>query len=203
MDLMEDALVDGSKLRVLTAIDLYSRECVALLASKHFTGADVADVLDAARATRRAFPKSMRVDNGTEFTSKALDQWAYLRGVRPISRGPASPWTTRSSKPSTVAFDETVYRNTGSSISRMRSGPSMPGRRTTTNTGRTVLWVTCRPPNSRSAVGLSWIESSLKSSGSNGPRLGRTAVQLALSCGLGLARRSGYTHIRLRVTLVI
>ena len=45
------------------------------------TGERVAEVLD--RIGRgRGLPERIRVDNGTEFTSKRLDQWAYLNGVQ-------------------------------------------------------------------------------------------------------------------------
>lgn len=42
----------------------------------------MARVLDRVASDRLALPQKIRVDNGTEFTSKCLDQWAYLRGVR-------------------------------------------------------------------------------------------------------------------------
>jgi putative transposase len=41
----------------------------------------VADILDAA-AQRRPLPKAITVDHGTEFTSRALDDWAWRRGVQ-------------------------------------------------------------------------------------------------------------------------
>ena len=44
-------------------------------------GRSVADILDAA-AQRRPLPKAITVDHGTEFTSRALDDWAWRRGVQ-------------------------------------------------------------------------------------------------------------------------
>ena len=81
MDFMHDTLSDGRSIRVLTAIDIYSRECVALVARKKFSGADVARILERAAVERGALPERIRVDNGTEFTSKALDQWSYWNKV--------------------------------------------------------------------------------------------------------------------------
>ncbi len=45
-------------------------------------GEDVTRVLDRVGLDRNALPEKIRVDHGSEFTSKRLDQWAYLRGVR-------------------------------------------------------------------------------------------------------------------------
>lgn len=91
MDFMHDTLSDGRSIRVLTAIDIYSRECVALVAGKKFSGAEVAKILDAASRERRAKPKRIRVDNGTEFTSKALDRWAYWNRVELDFSRPGKP----------------------------------------------------------------------------------------------------------------
>lgn len=43
------------------------------------------------RFTRKALPKNIPMDNGTDFTSKLLDQWADLPGVRPDFRHPGKP----------------------------------------------------------------------------------------------------------------
>ncbi len=58
-------------------VDLYSRECLAAVACRSFSGADVASVLAVVGIDRGALPKKIRVDNGTEFTPKTLDHWAY------------------------------------------------------------------------------------------------------------------------------
>jgi len=90
MDFMSDALADGRKLRVLTVLDTYSRECVALKVKGHFRGEDVAQVLDAARR-RRGGPEMICVDNGPEFTSVALDMWAWKAGVKLDFSRPGKP----------------------------------------------------------------------------------------------------------------
>lgn len=91
MDFMHDRLSDGTMLRVLTVIDIATRECVALRASKRFRGSDVAAVLSAAKAERKALPQRIRVDNGSEFTSKALDHWAYWNKVQLDFSRPGKP----------------------------------------------------------------------------------------------------------------
>ena len=80
MDFVHDQLVTGRTFRVLTVIDQWSRESVMLEANVALTGQSVVEALDAV-AAHRQLPKAITVDHGTEFTSKALDEWAYRRGV--------------------------------------------------------------------------------------------------------------------------
>jgi len=81
MDFVHDQLVSGRRFRVLTVIDQWSRESVLLEASMAPTGHSVVDALDAL-ARHHPLPRAITVDHGTEFTSKALDAWAYRRGVQ-------------------------------------------------------------------------------------------------------------------------
>jgi putative transposase len=90
MDFMSDALADGQKLRVLTVVDAYTRECVALEAGAHFRGQDVAAILSRVASTRR-LPGTINVDNGTEFTSRAFDHWAYTHHVQLDFSRPGKP----------------------------------------------------------------------------------------------------------------
>ncbi len=80
MDFMHDSLADGTKMRVLTVIDLFTRECLALEARERFRGTDVATVLSELVA-RHGKPKTIQCDQGTEFTSMAMDHWAYWNRV--------------------------------------------------------------------------------------------------------------------------
>lgn len=91
MDFMHDTLADGKTVRVLTVIDTHTRECVALEAGSSFSGAEVGRILSGAAAGRGPLPKSIRVDNGTEFTSKALDAWAYWNHVELDFSRPGKP----------------------------------------------------------------------------------------------------------------
>ena len=90
MDFVHDQLLDGRKFRVLTVIDQWSRESVSLEAGFSLTGRTVGEALDRA-AKERGLPKAITVDNGTEFTSKALDDWAYRRGVKLDFTRPGKP----------------------------------------------------------------------------------------------------------------
>lgn len=80
MDFVHDQLSSGRKFRVLTVIDQWSRESVLLEANFAMTGQSVVDAFEALARTR-PLPRSITVDHGTEFTSKALDEWAYRNGV--------------------------------------------------------------------------------------------------------------------------
>jgi putative transposase len=91
LDFMSDQLSNGARFRLLTVIDIFSRECLALRASYSFTAEDVSKVLDEIIAARTQ-PKLLTLDNGTEFTSRHFDAWAYHRGVRLDFIRPGCPY---------------------------------------------------------------------------------------------------------------
>jgi len=80
MDFMADQLFDGRRFRLLTLVDNFSRESLAIRAGQSLRGIDVVQALEEVVA-RRGAPKEIRVDNGPEFLSKELDLWAYGKGV--------------------------------------------------------------------------------------------------------------------------
>ena len=80
MDFMSDQLVDGRRIRILTIIDTFSRLALATDVRQSYRGPDVVETLERV-TTEYGKPKSIRVDQGPEFASKALDLWAYLNGV--------------------------------------------------------------------------------------------------------------------------
>lgn len=81
MDFVHDQLATGRRFRVLTVIDQWSRESVLLETDFALGGQDVAQALERISQIR-PLPKAITVDHGTEFTSKALDEWAWRRGVQ-------------------------------------------------------------------------------------------------------------------------
>ena len=82
MDFVSDALFGGKKIRALTVIDCFSRECLAIEVDGSLPAKRVTQVLDRVVASRGSLPRAIRVDNGTEFTSNHFDAWAYERGVQ-------------------------------------------------------------------------------------------------------------------------
>lgn len=77
MDFVSDQLYSGRPTRVLTIVDDFvGRESLAIRAGFSLRGEEVVEVLNTL-VRGRDVPGSIRVDNGTEFTSVVMDQWAY------------------------------------------------------------------------------------------------------------------------------
>ena len=73
MDFMSDALYDGQKIKILTLVDNYTQESLAIeVAWRLGSHGVVATLMQVAE--EKGLPKSIRIDNGPEFTSKVLDQ---------------------------------------------------------------------------------------------------------------------------------
>lgn len=81
MDFVSDSTVTGRRFRVLAIVDDYSRECPATEVDTSLGGARVVSVLDRLRETQ-GLPEVITMDNGPEFASRALDDWAYRNGVK-------------------------------------------------------------------------------------------------------------------------
>jgi putative transposase len=75
LDFVSDTLTDSRRFRMLTVVDDFTRECVALIADTSLSGLRVGRELDAAIA-RRGRPRTIVSDNGTEFTSMAILRWS-------------------------------------------------------------------------------------------------------------------------------
>lgn len=81
MDFMSDTLSSGRRFRCLTMIDEFSRECLAIQVAQSIPALGVIAVLERLRE-ERGLPDVIVTDNGSEFTSRAFDAWAYARGVK-------------------------------------------------------------------------------------------------------------------------
>ena len=90
MDFVADALFDGRKLRMLTVVDLFTRESLAIDVGQNLKGEDVVRVLTAI-TQERGLPRTIKSDNGSEFISKVMDKWAYERGVELDFSRPGKP----------------------------------------------------------------------------------------------------------------
>ncbi|GLQ35979.1 hypothetical protein GCM10007939_22630 [Amylibacter marinus] len=80
MDFVHDQLATGRKLRILTVVDTYSRVSPVVDPRFSYRGEDVVATLDSV-CRQVGYPKTIRVDNGSEFVSRDMDLWAYQRGV--------------------------------------------------------------------------------------------------------------------------
>jgi putative transposase len=81
MDFVTDSIVTGRRFRALVIIDDYSRECPVIEVDTSLGGRRVVQVLEQLSESRE-LPDVITIDNGPEFAGKALDEWAYRRGVK-------------------------------------------------------------------------------------------------------------------------
>ncbi len=81
IDFVSDRLNNGRRFRALTIIAGYSRECPHIEVDNSLSGQRVAQVLETLKEEGKK-PTVITLDNGPEFISKALDQWAYQNGVK-------------------------------------------------------------------------------------------------------------------------
>lgn len=90
MDFVHDQLATGKKLRVLTVVDTFSRYVPVLDVRFSYRGEDVVATLDRV-CGQVGYPKTIRVDQGSEFISRDMDLWAYQRGVTLDFSRPGKP----------------------------------------------------------------------------------------------------------------
>ena len=80
MDFTRDSLASGRKFRTLNLMDGYTREALWIEVDTSLPGLRVVQVLERV-AQERGLPEAIQVDNGPEFISRVVDQWAYANGV--------------------------------------------------------------------------------------------------------------------------
>jgi putative transposase len=90
-DFLEDALVDGTTLRILTVMDEFTREGLALDVALTTSAERVIGVLTALIA-QHAAPAYLRSDNGAEFVATAVQIWLRQCGVQTMYSEPGKPW---------------------------------------------------------------------------------------------------------------
>ena len=90
-DFVEDQTERGSKLRMLTLIDEYTRQCLAIHVAWSIRAVDVITVVEAAMA-RHGKPAHIRSDNGPEFIAYAIGDWLEKSKIETIYIRPGSPW---------------------------------------------------------------------------------------------------------------
>jgi len=80
MDFVMDAVWNGRRLKCLTVVADFTKEAIQIVPEHSIPGLYVARILDQA-ALQHGLPRTIRTDQGPEFTGRALDQWAYRNGV--------------------------------------------------------------------------------------------------------------------------
>ena len=90
-DFVSETTHDGRKLRLLTVIDEYTRECLAIRVGRRMTSHDVLYALSEL-FLEYGIPEHIRSDNGPEFVAKAVRGWLANLGVTTLFVEPGSPW---------------------------------------------------------------------------------------------------------------
>ncbi len=90
LDFVHETLADGRPFRILTVVDHWSRHSPVLEAGVRMSGEPVGQVLDRV-LNGTPGPRSSTVEHGTEFQSRALEDWAYRRGVQLDCIRPGTP----------------------------------------------------------------------------------------------------------------
>ena len=90
MDFVSDGTASGQRLRVLTIVDSYTRECLEIRTATSLGSARVLGALEHLAETR-GLPCTIRVDNGPEFTSGQFRAWCAHRGVGIVYIQPGKP----------------------------------------------------------------------------------------------------------------
>ncbi|MGO2440625.1 MAG: IS3 family transposase [Serratia proteamaculans] len=80
MDFVMDALATGRRIKCLTCVDDFTKECLTVTVAFGISGVQVTRILDSI-ALFRGYLAMIRTDQGPEFTCRALDQWAFEHGV--------------------------------------------------------------------------------------------------------------------------
>ena len=86
---------DGRPLKILTVIEEYSRECLAILVARRLRAADGLETLAGLFLTQ-GVPVHLRSDTGPEVTATLVRGWLETRGVQPLFIEPGSPWANGS-----------------------------------------------------------------------------------------------------------
>jgi transposase InsO family protein len=90
-DFVAERTRDGRALKLLTVVDEYTRECLAIEVGRALNSEDVLRVL-ATLFVYRGVPEHIRSDNGSEFTAHAVREWLAKIGVQTLYIEPGSPW---------------------------------------------------------------------------------------------------------------
>lgn len=90
-DFVEDRTHDGRKYRMLTVIDEFTHESLAIRVARKLKSTDVLDVLSDLFILR-GVPEHIRSDNGSEFVAKTVQEWIRAVGAKTAYIAPGSPW---------------------------------------------------------------------------------------------------------------
>jgi putative transposase len=96
-DFVHDACANGQKLKMLTVIDEYTRECLEIVVAGRISSSKVIEVLSRLM-TQYGRPAFLRSDNGPEFIAGKVKQWLKQSGVETVYIEPGKPWQNGSNE---------------------------------------------------------------------------------------------------------
>lgn len=91
IDFVHDRLSNGTSYKMLTVLDEYTRQALAVSIHRKMGGEDVLEALYPL-FLKHGKPDYIRSDNGPEFDSDTFKSWLRKVGISPIRIYPGSPW---------------------------------------------------------------------------------------------------------------
>jgi putative transposase len=184
MDFMSDELYNGQRIKPLTLVDNFTRESLAIEVDRHLGGQQVVEVLSRL-GLARGCPEKIMLDNGPEFTSKLLDQWAYIHQVKLDFSRPGKPTDNALIEAFNGRLrEECLNQNWFLSLEDARDKVES-WRREYDNTRPHGSLIICRPLNLKNCS-LAVFESGLKSRISFGSMLGCTSFKFPVYHEIGI-----------------
>ncbi len=93
-DFVEARMHDGRSLRLLTLLDEFTRECLAIRVARRLNSAHVIELLGDSML-QHGVPEHIQSDNGAEMTARRVRTWLETVGTQPLFIEPGSPWENR------------------------------------------------------------------------------------------------------------
>lgn len=90
IDFVSDNFISGRRLKILTVVDNFTKECPLIHVDTNITGLKLVDIFKEL-GKRRPLPSTIVCDNGPEFISRDFDAWAYNRGIKLDHIRPGKP----------------------------------------------------------------------------------------------------------------
>jgi putative transposase len=90
-DFVFDQSLSGKSLKMLTLIDEYTGECLAVEVGVSIKSERVRQILQRV-CFEKGQPEMIRPDNGSEFVGKAVGDWLETSGIKPLFIEPGKPW---------------------------------------------------------------------------------------------------------------
>ena len=129
---------DGKPVRLLTVVDEYTRECLAIYVGRSLRSPHVIECLGDLMV-QRGVPEHLRSDNGPEFTARAVRLWLQGVGATTLFITPGSPWENGYVESFNGKLrDELLNRELFDTLWEVREGLKVPAKQP--KRGR--LWLT-------------------------------------------------------------